>query len=68
MNNTIIRPSNEDQPEDIPLKLDMTVENGLVTMRFEPPVVRMRLAPREARVLAMGLLQHAERALEEKVS
>jgi len=38
----------------------MTHEDGCV--QFNPPVVRMRLQPREARTLAIALLSHADLA------
>lgn len=45
-----------------PLNLTMSHEGGTVQMMFDPPVVRMRLQPREARTLAVAMLNHAELA------
>jgi hypothetical protein len=49
-----------DPEKSTQVKIDMSSEPGIVTMTFEPGVVRMRMGPREARALAMGLLQRAE--------
>lgn len=45
-----------------PIKMDMANEPGFITMSFSPPVVRMRLRPKEARALALSMLIHAEQA------
>jgi hypothetical protein len=61
----IVRPlpnPNDPVAQNIPLKLDMTNEPGFVKMTFDPPIMRMRLRPSEARQLAIGLLNHAESA------
>jgi hypothetical protein len=51
----------EPDPE-VPLNLSMTHGEGTVQIMFDPPVVRMRLQPREARTLAIAMLTHAEAA------
>jgi hypothetical protein len=45
-----------------PLNLSMSHENGFIQMEFNPPIVRMRLRPREARELAIAMLTHAQAA------
>lgn len=60
MNNRIPILGQGGQESEVPLNLVMTHEPGRVMMTFDPPVVRMKLGPREARTLAMGLLQHAD--------
>jgi hypothetical protein len=60
--NRIHTPGQPPAPTEQPLNLGMTHEGGCVQMTFNPPVVRMRLQPREARTLAIALLSHADLA------
>jgi len=60
-NNRIHVPGKPPESEQ-PLNLSMGHENGMVQMMFDPPVVRMRMKPREARTLAIAMLNHAELA------
>ena len=60
-NNRIQMPGKPPESEQ-PLNLSMAHENGMVQMMFDPPVVRMRMKPREARTLAIAMLNHAELA------
>jgi len=55
-------PGQPPKGDDQPLNLTMTHENGCVQMVFNPPIVRMRLQPREARELAIAMLSHAQLA------
>ena len=45
-----------------PVNIQMTHVDGTVQMMFEPPMVRMKLRPREARALAVSMLLHADQA------
>lgn len=45
-----------------PVNISMANANGVVEMRFNPPITRMRLKPREARALAVSMLLHADQA------
>lgn|GEM_PF-5133660 len=60
-NNRIQTPGNPPESEQ-PVKIDMTHLGGIVQILFNPPIVRMRMKPREARALAIAMLQHAEQA------
>jgi hypothetical protein len=60
--NRIHVPGKQPEPERVPIKLDMFNGEGMVVLTFEPPAVRMKLRPREARALAIGLLHHADAA------
>lgn len=61
-NNRIIDLNKPPGGDEVPLKLDMTYEPGFVKVTFDPAVVRMRLKPRAARELAIGLLINADKA------
>ena len=45
-----------------PVNIQMSHEGGAVQVMFNPPIVRMRLKPREARELAIQMLLHADQA------
>ena len=60
-NNRIQMPGKQPESEQ-PVKIDMTHIGGVVQMNFDPPIVRMRLKPREARALAVSMLLHADQA------
>jgi hypothetical protein len=59
--NRIHRPGQPPETEQ-PVKIDMQHCAGLVMLEFNPPIVRMRLQPREARALAVAMLTHADMA------
>lgn len=61
-NNRIQMPGKPPEDSDQKLNLTMGHEDGTVQMMFDPPIVRMRMKPREARELAIAMLQHAELA------
>lgn len=61
-NNRIQMPGKPPQETEQSLNLSMAHEGGTVQVMFDPPVVRMRLQPREARSLAVAMLNHAELA------
>ena len=48
--------------KNVPLNLQMTHEPGFVKMTFDPPIVRAKFKPHEARTLGIALLQHADQA------
>jgi len=51
------------QPEsEQPVNIELGNGNGVIEMRFNPPITRMRLKPREARALAVSMLLHADQA------
>lgn len=60
--NRIQMPGRAPEDPDQKLNLTMTHEDGTVQIMFDPPVVRMRLQPREARSLAVAMLGHADAA------
>lgn len=60
-NNRIQMPGRQPESEQ-PVKIDMTALGGVVQITFDPPIVRARFKPREARELAIAMLQHAELA------
>jgi len=45
-----------------PVKIAMENKPGMVTITFDPGVMRMKLRPREARALAVSMLIHADQA------
>lgn len=59
--NRIHRPGQPPETEQ-PVNMTMAHENGFVQFGFNPPIVRMRLRPREARALAVAMLTHADMA------
>lgn len=50
-----------DTPE-CPLELKMECQIGFVLIHFNPPAMRMKMTPRDARAWAVGLLQYADAA------
>ena len=62
MNDNLIQMPGKPPESEQPLNLSMNHENGCIQMMFDPPVVRMRLKPREARTLAIAMLNHADLA------
>lgn len=60
--NRIVDLKKPDGGGDVPLNFGMSNEPGFVKMTFDPPVLRMRMKPREARTIAIAMLQHAEMA------
>lgn len=60
--NRIQVPGQVPKETEQPLNIGMTQENGCVQMTFDPPVVRLRMKPREARQLAIGMLSYADLA------
>lgn len=61
-NNRIQIPGQGPKDNEQPVRIDMIHIAGLVQLRFDPPIVRMRLQPHEARSLAIAMLTHAEKA------
>lgn len=61
-NNRIQVPGKGPNDTEQPLKIGMANADGLVHMMFDPPCVRLRLKPREARSLAIALWGHADSA------
>lgn len=59
--NRIHVPGKEPESEQ-PVNIKMDDANGFVNLSFDPPIVRMRLRPREARALAVTMLLHADQA------
>jgi hypothetical protein len=62
MNDKLIQMPGKPIETEQPLNLTMGHEGGCVQMMFDPPVVRMRLKPKEARTLAIAMLNHADLA------
>ena len=60
-NNRIHVPGKDPESEQ-PVNMQMSHADGTVQMVFNPPIVRMRLKPREARALAVSMLLHADQA------
>lgn len=60
-NNRIQMPGRQPESEQ-PVNIEMGHGNGVIEMKFNPPITRMRLKPREARALAVSMLLHADQA------
>lgn len=60
-NNRIHVPGKAPESEQ-PVNIKMEDADGFVHLAFDPPIVRMRLKPREARALAISMMLHADQA------